>query len=78
MQSKKMKKFVSFMLAIVMCMISTALPAFAAEEKSRHSEIQPIEELGISREEVIEALNLTEEEAEKAQFYAVKIGRAHV
>ena len=75
MQSKNMKKFVSFMLAIVMCMISTALPVFAAEEKSRNSEIQPIEELGISREEVIEALDLTEEEAEKAQFYAVNGAR---
>lgn len=76
MKSKRKTKVISILLALVMCISMFSSSAFAVEEiptvDSTSLNVQSIEEAGISREEAIEILGLTPEEAKSITFYALR------
>lgn len=75
MKIKRLFNPLSLLLSLVMC-FSLSSYAFAAEPSPSESDVpvqlQSIEEVGISREEAMEALGLTAEEAKDVDFYAVQ------
>lgn len=72
MKSKSFTKITSFMLALMFCFLLVPFSAFAAEVENDSLKIQTIEEAGVSREEAIEVLGLTDEEAQNIKFYALR------
>ena len=74
MKNKRVFKFWSILLSMVMCFSTYTCSAFAAENLSEETssvEVQNIEEAGISRQKALEVLGLTAEEAEGVDFYAL-------
>lgn len=65
---KKIVRSLSFIMAMVMIFSISYTSAFAAEANETDG-LVPIENDGITREEAMSALGLTEEEAENVKFY---------
>lgn len=73
MKSNRFGKVISFMLALILCFSCLSFSALAADlkEENNSPEFQTIEEAGITREEAMEVLKLTPEEAKGVNFYAL-------
>lgn len=73
-----LRRIFAFALALGMCFSMQAIQAHAAETVENDNAIMSIEEAGFTREEAMELLDLSEEEAEGVSFYAVRATTDHV
>lgn len=67
-----LRRIFAFALALGMCFSMQAIPAHAAETVENDMNVMTIEEAGFTREEALEILGMTEEEAKEVNFYAVR------
>lgn len=73
-----LRRIFAFVFALAMCSSMQIMQAYAAETVENDKNIMSIEEAGFTREEAMEFLDLSEEEAEGVNFYALKATNDHV